>query len=60
MEEVKARGIHFVVVDDEALTFRYHTTIAVLVAKWSGSLVAQKNIVLKAQRGPEPWYLLSL
>ena len=60
MEEVKARGIHFVVVSQEALTYRYHTTVAVLVTKWSGSLVAEKSIILRAHRGPETWYLLSL
>jgi hypothetical protein len=60
MEEVKARGIHFVVVGQDALANRYHTTFALLTAKWSGSLVAEKSIILRAHRGPETWYLLRL
>ena len=60
MEQVKARGVHFVVVGQDALTYRYHTTVALLTAKWSGSLVAEKSIILTAHRGPETWYLLRL
>ena len=60
MEEVKARGIHFVAVSQDALACRYHTTLASLEAKWSASLVAEKNIVLLAHVGPETWYLLRL
>jgi len=59
-EEVKARGIHFVVVSQDALAYRYHTTVAFLSAKWSGSLVAEKSLILLAHRGSETWYLLSL
>jgi hypothetical protein len=61
LEEVKARGIHFVAVSQEALTYRYqHMPVAFLTAKWSGSLVAEKSIVLMAHVGPETWYLLTL
>ena len=60
MEDVKVKGIHFVVIDEEGLTDRYHTTIALLAAKWSGSIVTKKQIMLKAHRGPGTWYLLSL
>jgi hypothetical protein len=59
-EELKARGIHFVVVSQDALADRYHTTVALLAARWPGSLVAEKSIVLKVRRGPETWYLFSL
>ena len=59
-EEMKAQGIHFVVVSEDALAERYHTTVALLAAKWSGSLVAEKSITLMARRGPETWYLISL
>jgi hypothetical protein len=59
-EEVKAMGIHFLIVGQDALADRYHTTIDSLEAKWSASLVAKKDIILKAHRGPETWYLLSL
>ena len=59
-EQLKARGIHFVVVCQDALTLHYHTTIALLCAKWSASLLAQKDIVMKAHKGPETWYVLQL
>jgi hypothetical protein len=60
IEEVKARGIHFVAVSDDALAVDHHTALTFLIAKWSGSLVAEKSIILKAHRGPERWYLLRL
>ena len=60
MEEVKARGIHFVVVSQDALDYRYHMAVASLLTKWSGSLVAEKSITLLVRVGPETWYLLSL
>jgi hypothetical protein len=59
-EELKAQGIHFVVVSEDALTNRDKMTVSFLAAKWSGSLVAEKSITLVARRGPETWYLLSL
>jgi hypothetical protein len=59
-EEVKARGIHFVAVSQEALANRYHTNLAFLLAKWSGSVVEEKTIILFVHVGPEKWYLLSL
>lgn len=61
MEELKAQGIHFVIVGQDALDVRYHNLpLAFLLAKWSASLVAEKSILLKAHRGPETWYVLSL
>ena len=60
IEEVKARGIHFVAVSHDALAVDHHTALAFLIAKWSGSLVAEKSIILKAHRGPDTWYLLRL
>ena len=59
-EKVKAEGICFVVVGQDALDYRYQTTATALAAKWSASVVKEKNIVLTAHRGPETWYLLSL
>jgi len=59
-EQVKAQGIHFVVVSEDALAYRYHTTVDLLTAKWSGSLVEKKDLILSAHRGLETWYLLSL
>jgi hypothetical protein len=58
--QIKARGLHFVIVGQDALTVRYQTTIASLAAKWSASIVEEKNITLLAHRGPETWYLLRL
>ena len=60
LEEVKARGIHFVAVSQEALTIGYHMPITSLMAKWSATLVEEKSIVLLVRVGPETWYLLSL
>jgi len=60
IEQVKARGIHFAVVGQDALAIRYHTTVAFLVAKWSASLVVEKSIILTAHRGPETWYMLRI
>jgi len=60
LEEVKARGIHFVVVSQDALTRGYQMPITSLMAKWSASLVAEKNMILLVRVGPEMWYLLSL
>lgn len=59
-EEVLAQGVRFVLVGQDALDARYHTTIGQLMAKWSCSLILQKNIDLMAHRGLETWYLLSL
>jgi hypothetical protein len=58
-EEMNARGIHFVAVSDDALTFD-HRTIDELVRQWSATLVMKKSLVLTVQRGPETWYLLRL
>jgi hypothetical protein len=60
VEKMKAAGIHFVVAGEDALDYRYHTTVSDLAAKWSATVVAEKSIVLTAHRGPETWYLLSL
>jgi hypothetical protein len=59
-EGLKARGIHFVVVGQDALTNHYHTTAALLAAKWSASAVAEESLVLKAHLGPETWYLFGI
>jgi hypothetical protein len=57
---LKAQGIHFIVIDADVLTFRYHTTVENLAAKWAGVLVSQRELTLSAQRGPELWYLVRL
>jgi hypothetical protein len=59
-EDVKARGIRFVLVSQNALTYHYHTTISFLLAKWSGTVVAEKSIIEMANLGPETWYVISL
>jgi hypothetical protein len=58
--ELKAHRIHFVVISQDALTFRYHTDLAVLLAKWSGSTVAEKRITLLVRAGPQTWYLVAM
>jgi hypothetical protein len=59
-EKIKAQGIRFIVVSQDALTMHFHATVALLTAKWSASVAVKKSIVLKAHVGPETWYLLSL
>jgi hypothetical protein len=59
-EAMLAQGIHFVVVGQDALEFRYHTTPGQLMTNWSCSLVQRKDLNLLAHRGTEKWYLLSL
>jgi hypothetical protein len=59
-QQVKASGIHFIFVSRDALANRYHTTVTLLAAKWSASLVTQKSLTLSAHKGPETWYFLSL
>jgi hypothetical protein len=58
--EMKAQGIRYVVISDNALSEEYHQTITSLATTWSATLVAKKSVVLKAHVGPETWYLLSL
>jgi hypothetical protein len=58
--ELKAHRIHFVVISQDALTFRYHTDLALLLAKWSGSTVAEKRITLLVRTGPQTWYLVAM
>jgi hypothetical protein len=59
-KEVEAKGVNYVLISDDALTLVYHTTLSRLAANWSASIVAEKDIVLKAHRGPETWYVLRL
>ena len=60
IEEMKSQGIQYVVISGDALTYNYHVTLASLMAKWPGTLVTQKSIVMKAHLGAEEWYLLRL
>jgi hypothetical protein len=59
-QAIRAQGIHYLVVSDDALADRYHTTIGVLMTKWSASLVDQKEIILTIHSGAKTWYLLHL
>ncbi|HUB67342.1 MAG TPA: hypothetical protein VL981_07665 [Candidatus Methylacidiphilales bacterium] len=56
--DLQASGIHFIAVDNTALTNVYHLTINDLLDKWSAVIVIQKNLTIKIQRGPELWYLI--
>jgi len=60
IQQIKARGIHFVVVSQEALSHPYHTTLGSLLAKWSASLVEEENLTILVQNGPQKWYLIKL
>ena len=58
--DLKARGIHFLVVSQYALTYDEHTDIQAVLSQWSAHLVAEKQLILKAHQGNETWYVLSL
>jgi hypothetical protein len=59
--EIRAQGIHLLMVSEDALEWNAHTDINHLLAKWSAHLVAQKEIPLKAQQvGSDTWYVISL
>jgi hypothetical protein len=57
---LQARGIHYVIVSEDALSSQYHATLETLTSKWSASLLAEKQITLVIHRGPETWYLIRL
>ena len=58
--EIKARGLHWLVVSGDALDHLYHTDIATLLVKWSGHLVAEKHFAMTVHQGEETWYVVSL
>ena len=60
VENLKAEGIHVVVVSQETLDLEDHTDIASLLNKWSAHLLAQKKITLKVQRGGNTWYVVGI
>ncbi|MCE0498812.1 MAG: hypothetical protein LV481_12790 [Methylacidiphilales bacterium] len=56
--ELQALHIHYIVVDNTALTNIYHITIDELLKQWSAAIVTQKYLTLKIQRGSELCYLI--
>ena len=58
--EMRARGIHWVVVSGDALTHQQHTDIATVLTRWSGNLVAEKHFAMTVHQGEEVWYVVSL
>jgi len=59
-EQLKAAQIHLIVVSDEAVNSKFNLTIDELLKKWSARLVAKKELMLRATRGPEAWYIIAL
>jgi hypothetical protein len=59
-EDLEGRQIHFIVIGKDALDTNYNIPIDELTSRWSAHLVAQRELVLLAQRGPETWYVLGL
>jgi len=60
LEQIKAQGVHFVLVSKGALIYHYHTTLGSVTTKWSATVVEEKQIELMAHVGPETWCLLRL
>jgi hypothetical protein len=60
VDSIRARGVHYVVVGQDALEVRYKTTLADILSNWSGTLVEQKEIILMAHEGAKTWYLIRL
>jgi len=58
VDELKAKHLHFIVVDGDALEYTYHIKIDDLLKKWSASIVTKKYLLVKASMGPRPWYIL--
>ena len=60
-EEIHGRGIHLVVVSDDALVWSLHTDISHLLARWSARVVAEKKVALKVQQGGSGlWYVVKV
>jgi len=59
-EEVRARGIRWLVVSGDALARRGNTDIATLLSKWSGHLVAEKHFAMTVHQGDDVWYVVDL
>jgi hypothetical protein len=58
--EIKAQGVHWLVVSQDALVRRSHTDIGALLAKWSAHLVSEKHFAMTVHSGSETWYVVTL
>jgi hypothetical protein len=45
-------------VSGEALEARYHLKIDELTKKWAATVVAEKNLAIKAHTSWNPWYVV--
>jgi hypothetical protein len=57
-DELKMLHVHFVVVSGDALEERYHIKIDDLAKKWTATVIAEKDLAIKAHTGWEPWYVV--
>lgn len=60
LDQIKAAHIHLIVASNEAILYRFNTTLEQLLKKWSARVVVKKELVLKATPGPETWYLIAV
>jgi len=58
--EVEAKGIHYVLISQEALVYLYHTSISTVASQWAGTIAVERQIVVKAKTGPQTWYVLKM
>jgi hypothetical protein len=59
-DEVRATGVHFVVVDGFAMANPDPAKVAQIAQKWAAVQVQKAVITTKAQVGPHMWFLLRL
>lgn len=60
IDQLKAAHISYIIVDDEAVTYKYHTTLDMVIQKWLAAIVLEKHLTLWASRDPEPWHVIKL
>jgi hypothetical protein len=59
-DEIKASGVRWVIVSDDALVMHAGTNLDAMLAKWSAHLVGTKHFAMTAHQGSETWYVVEL
>jgi hypothetical protein len=60
VEAIKARGVRWLVVSRDALTYRAHTDIATVLGQWSAQVVAEEHFAMTVHQGDDAWYVVRL
>jgi len=60
LDQLKSEHIHLIVANDYAIKYKYRTTIDELTKKWSATVVATRELTLRATAGPGTWYIIAL